>query len=339
MQSSPATSRSIASLSLDLDNKWSYLKTHGDAAWQQFPSYLDLVVPRVLDELARRRLKITFFIVGQDAALPQNQPALAAIAAAGHEIGNHSFHHEPWLHLYTSEQLTEELAETEEHLWQATGQRPVGFRGPGFSTSPELLRLLACRGYEYDASTLPSFLGPLARMYYFCTARLSAAERQKRKQLFGAMSEGFKPLRPHFLDFGDKRLVELPVTTMPLARVPIHVSYLLFLLRYSRAAALAYFRLALGLCRLRGVELSILLHPLDFLGCDDEPDLGFFPAMDLASAAKLELVGQVLDLLATRFQVVTMREHAAAAAGRPLIVRPMSSSPAGLEKAECGMHR
>src|SRR3954471_11929964 len=95
----------IASLSLDLDNQWSYMKTHGDAGWQSFPSYLDIVVPRVLDFLKERNdLAITFFIVGQDAALPKNREALAALASAAggrHEIGNHSFNHEPWLHLYT----------------------------------------------------------------------------------------------------------------------------------------------------------------------------------------------------------------------------------------------
>ena len=37
-----------ASLSLDLDNQWSYMKTHGDPAWESLPSYLDVVVPRAL---------------------------------------------------------------------------------------------------------------------------------------------------------------------------------------------------------------------------------------------------------------------------------------------------
>ena len=36
----------LASLSLDLDNKWSYMKTHGDAGWEALPSYLDACVPR-----------------------------------------------------------------------------------------------------------------------------------------------------------------------------------------------------------------------------------------------------------------------------------------------------
>lgn len=90
----------LASLSLDLDNKWSYLKTHGDGGWETFPSYLDRVVPRVLRLLAARSLRMTFFVVGQDAAIEANHAALRSIADAGHEIANHSFRHEPWLHLY-----------------------------------------------------------------------------------------------------------------------------------------------------------------------------------------------------------------------------------------------
>ena len=37
--------------------------------WQRFPSYLDRVVPPVLELLAERGLQITFFVVGQDAEL------------------------------------------------------------------------------------------------------------------------------------------------------------------------------------------------------------------------------------------------------------------------------
>src|SRR5207247_3722532 len=98
------TPRPIASLSLDLDNKWSYLKTHGDPEWERLPSYLDVVVPRVLDILKARNLTITVFIVGQDAALDKNRELLRAIAAAGHEIGNHSFHHAPWPHPSSEDQ-------------------------------------------------------------------------------------------------------------------------------------------------------------------------------------------------------------------------------------------
>ena len=124
-----------ASLSLDLDNEWSYLKTHGDAAWKSFPSYLDIVVPRVIDVLRRHSLRITVFVVGQDAALEKNRTALRALADAGHEIGNHSFNHEPWLHRYGRTELEAELRRSTDAIAAATGAHPRGFRGPGFSVS------------------------------------------------------------------------------------------------------------------------------------------------------------------------------------------------------------
>ena len=123
----------LASLSLDLDNKWSDLKTHGDPAWQNLPSYLPVLVPRVLDFLEERQLTITFFVVGQDAARQDHAHLLRALSDQGHEIGNHSFHHEPWLHLYSDEELDTELAQAEEAIEDATGKRPRGFRGPDFS--------------------------------------------------------------------------------------------------------------------------------------------------------------------------------------------------------------
>src|SRR5262249_9490046 len=137
--------RPPASLSLDLDNKWSYMKTHGDAGWDSFPSYLDLLVPRILRFFEERKLTLSVMIVGQDAALPQNREALALLGAPPPEIGNHSFPHEPWLHLYSADEIESEIARAEEHIERATGRRPVGFRGPGFSLSPALLATLSRR--------------------------------------------------------------------------------------------------------------------------------------------------------------------------------------------------
>ncbi len=315
----------MASLSLDLDNKWSYLKTHGEEGWRGFPSYLHVVVPRVLRFLRERSLKITFFVVGQDAALPQHAELLRSIALAGHEIGNHSFHHEPWLHLYSDVEIEREITVAETALERATGQRPIGFRGPGYSLSEATLEVLARRGYLYDASTFPTFLGPLARMYYFMTARLSREEKTQRAGLFGRFTAGFRPLRPYQWRTRAGMLTEIPVTTMPILKTPIHASYVLYLATFSRRLALAYFRLALMMCRLTGTAPSLLLHPLDFLGCDDEADLSFFPGMRMAHPSKLELVGEVLRLLAANFEIVPLVRQAqsTALAGRLPVVEPM----------------
>jgi Predicted xylanase/chitin deacetylase len=305
----------FASLSLDLDNQWSYMKTHGDAGWEDFPSYLDVVVPRALKFLAERELKITFFIVGQDAALEKNREALGQIAAAGHEVGNHSFHHEPWLHLYPEAEIEAELAEAEEAIERVTGQRPTGFRGPGFIFSKEILKVLVRRGYEYDASTFPTYMGPLARAYYFMTTKLTEEEKQERKELFGKMSEGLRPVKPYRWQMDEQELLEIPVTTMPLFKVPIHVSYILYLSVFAPKVAVRYFQSAMKLCRLTKTEPSLLLHPLDFLGGDDTSALNFFPAMRMPSAKKLEVVGEVLRLMKENFTVLNLRDYARTVAG------------------------
>ncbi|MBC7851927.1 MAG: polysaccharide deacetylase, partial [Pirellulaceae bacterium] len=176
---------------------------------------------------------------------------------------------------------------------------------------------LASRGYLYDASTFPTFLGPIARAYYFFKSRLSWEQKQERKQLFGKISEGFRPLRPYSWTTPDGPILEIPVTTMPVFRIPMHLSYVLYLAQYSRALAKTYFRFALFMCRLRGISPSLLLHPLDCLGGDDEPDLSFFPAMQMKGADKVRLVTEVLALFSSMFRVVPMREHARAVLGQP----------------------
>jgi peptidoglycan-N-acetylglucosamine deacetylase len=304
----------LASLSLDLDNLWSYMKTHGDQGWESFPSYLDIVVPRILDFLEKRGLKITFFVVGQDAAQQENCAAIRSIADAGHEIGNHSFNHEPWLHLYSEQQIESEFSQTEEHIERITGQKPVGFRGPGYSLSLSVLRVLTRRGYQYDASTLPTFLGPLARAYYFMTTKLSVEEKKNRKLLFGQLRDGLRPLHPYRWQIGglNKGLIEIPVTTMPLFRIPFHVSYILYIYRFSPVLARTYFRLAMRLCQLTHTQPSLLLHPLDFLGGNDIKELSFFPAMNLHSEEKIKLVSDILNIYSDCFTIVPLWQHARA---------------------------
>jgi hypothetical protein len=303
--------KKIASLSLDLDNKWSYMKTHGDAGWETFPSYLDVVVPRALQFLKERDLNITFFIVGQDAALDKNREALRSIADGGHEIGNHSFNHEPWLHLYSKTQLAEEFDKSESAIFDATGERTLGFRGPGFSLSDAVIEILGERGYEYDCSTLPTYIGPLARAYYFLKSpEMSDEEREKRKKLFGKFSDGFRRLKPHVIDAAGRTLVEIPVTTFPLFKVPIHVSYLLYLASFSPLAAKTYWRSALAVCRMTGIQPSLLLHPLDLLSGEDVPELKFFPGMSMPTGKKLTLVGDLIAEYTQSFSVVSMSKHA-----------------------------
>ena len=307
-----SSARPPGMVSLDLDNQWAYMRVHGDTGWEQFPSYLRRAVPRILQLLAEQQLTITVFVVGQDAALDANREPIAAIAAAGHEIGNHSFDHLPWMHLHTEEDIERELARAEEQIEDVTQRKPIGFRGPGFSLSAALLRVLGRRGYLYDATTFPTFIGPLARAFYFATARFDAQQAEKLQGLYGGLRDGLRPLRPYRWQLEQGELVELPVTTCPLLRSPIHLSYLLYLAQYSHALALAYFRAALGMCRLTDMPVSLLLHPTDFLGGDEVPEMAFFPGMQLRSNAKTALVREVLELMGASFEILPLADYARA---------------------------
>ena len=46
-----SNSKPLASISLDLDNQWSYMKIHGDEGWDAYPSNFDIFVPHILDVL------------------------------------------------------------------------------------------------------------------------------------------------------------------------------------------------------------------------------------------------------------------------------------------------
>lgn len=300
----------IASVSLDLDDQWTYMKTHGDPTWSSYPSYLSYAVPRILDFLDEKETSITFFLVAQDAAFDYNREVLAEIAHRGHDIGNHTFHHDPWLHIYSAKEIDEELARAEEHIERVTGILPTGFRGPGFSFSDTVLEVLVKRGYAYDASTFPNILNPIARMYFLWKSDLSKEERLQRKGLFGTWKDGFRPNKAFEWNAEGSNMLEIPVTTMPLFKIPIHASYILFLSTYSFGLAMAYFRFALTMCKLTKTTPSILLHPLDFIGCDDTEALSFFPAMRVESRHKIRVLSEMFRLMKKSYQIVTMAEQA-----------------------------
>jgi len=303
--------KAIASLSLDLDNQWSYMKIHGDEGWDQYPSYFDIFIPHILNVLDELDLKITFFIVGKDTESEDNRKYLRMITKRGHEVGNHSYHHESWLQTYSYEKIENEIINAEKAILDATGQKPIGFRGPGFSWSKDLLRVLESRGYKYDASTLPTFLGPLARAYYFAKSDLSKEEKRARKELFGKFSEGFRKLKPYKWALGEgKTILEIPVTTMPVFKSPFHLSYLIFISGFSMLLMKAYLNFSLFMCKLTKTSPSFLLHPLDLISGDKVPQLAFFPGMNLPTEKKIEVFKYTLNQIKKDFEVLPMLNFA-----------------------------
>ncbi|KPK33757.1 MAG: hypothetical protein AMK70_09180 [Nitrospira bacterium SG8_35_1] len=299
----------LASISLDLDNKWSYLKTRGDRAWESYPSYFDRFIPYVTDILDRNDLKITFFIVGKDASIQSNHEYLKLLTEKGHEVGNHAFSHDPAIESSEKQDIKNEILVAEEHIFSATNQRPVGFRSPGFSWSKSLLEVLSECNYKYDASLFPTYIAPLARFYFFLNADLSRDEKKKLRRLYGSFFEGFRSSKPYCWKIeSGKKLYEVPVTTFPIIKTPIHFTYLLYLSK-SEKLMYSYLKGALALCSRFGTGLSFLLHPTDLLDLEQVPEMSYFPGMDIHRSRKLEIFNNVVKMISEKFKPVTMGTH------------------------------
>ena len=83
--------------------------------------------PRLLDMLKQRKIKATFFVVGQCAA--EYPDIMKRIIAEGHEIGNHSWSH-PQLSAMSDAAVHDQLQKTQDAIVQATGVTPKLMRPP-----------------------------------------------------------------------------------------------------------------------------------------------------------------------------------------------------------------
>lgn len=103
------------------------------------------VLPALLDALAEHELAATFFVEGLNAELYPD--ALAAVAAAGHEVAYHAWRHEQWGELSAAEQA-ENLARGIA-AFEALGLELAGMRPPGGQLGDGDLGVLREAGLRY----------------------------------------------------------------------------------------------------------------------------------------------------------------------------------------------
>jgi hypothetical protein len=149
------------------------------------------------------------------------------------------------------------------------------------------------------------------RQYYFWKSTLSKEEKESRKELFGSFKEGFYPLKPYTWKFENKNtLLEIPVTTMPVFKIPFHQSYLLYISNISMGLMKMYLRFSIFMCKITKTSPSYLLHPLDLIGKDHVPSLAFFPGMNIKSERKLKIFEIAIKILKDNFELLPMQKYA-----------------------------
>lgn len=158
----------LAAISVDLDETDNYAAIHGlRGSLELSPSAVyDKALPRLSELFAELSIPATFFAIGRDLKRPENRARLRALHAQGHEIANHTLSH-----LYDLTRRDEATQRSEvrggaDAIEEAVGQRPIGFRAPGYTVTDPLYRVLASEGVRYGSSVFP------CPAYYF--AKLSA---------------------------------------------------------------------------------------------------------------------------------------------------------------------
>jgi len=185
------------------------------ASWDGFETRVRANTAAILELLARRGVRATFFVLGWVAR--KHPEIVREIASAGHEVASHGMTHR-LIYSQTPEEFQRETRESKA-LLEDQAQRPVtGYRAATYSITRRslwALDILCAEGFRYDSSIFPM--------------------RHDRYGIPDAETE------PHVLTTpGGQRLVEFPISVLRYAGATIPVAgggyFRLFPYRFTRWA-------------------------------------------------------------------------------------------------------
>jgi polysaccharide deacetylase family protein (PEP-CTERM system associated) len=142
--------------SVDLEDYFHPTEVSSDVEdWSRIASRIEIGTNFLLDLLAEHHTRATFFVLGWVA---DNHPQLVRrIAAAGHEIGCHSYYHK-LVYSLTPSEFRQDTRQAIGAIENACGQSPKLYRAPSYSIvsrSLWALDILAELGFTHDSSIYP----------------------------------------------------------------------------------------------------------------------------------------------------------------------------------------
>jgi len=103
------------------------------------------ITPAILNTLEQYHVRATFFMVGKNVA--EHPDVARAVAAAGHEIANHTYTH-PSMSRISPERLEKEMMDTEQIIYAVTGKRTRLFRPPSGRYNATVVQTAERLGYR-----------------------------------------------------------------------------------------------------------------------------------------------------------------------------------------------
>jgi polysaccharide deacetylase family protein (PEP-CTERM system associated) len=150
------SNRQLNILTFDIEEWYHFDIFSTEDKWNDYPSRIDLYLPRVLDKLDERQTKATFFCLGW---IARTYPKIIKqIQQRGHEIACHSDKH-LFVREMTPESFHNDLRLALDSIENVTGQKVHSFRAPAFTISEDAtwaFEVLAKNGIENDCSIFPT---------------------------------------------------------------------------------------------------------------------------------------------------------------------------------------
>jgi peptidoglycan-N-acetylglucosamine deacetylase len=288
----------VAALSVDLDEVPNYFAIHGlgplDSTSGGPRAHLgyDVALLRLASFADAHAIPLTLFAIGQDLARADNTLALRALARRGHAVENHSLSHRYDFARASKREILEEIDAGARAIFAATGERPRGFRAPGYTVNDRVFDALEELGVAWDSSVFPcpAYYGLKALALGWIRLR----GRRSRSVLdtpwvIAAPTRPYRPGKPWHRR-GARALVELPIQVTPKLRVPFIGTTIG--LSGARAGELA------SRC-LGEPVINIELHLMDFLdradGLDDLAE--HQPELRVPLADRLRALEAVVEIL------------------------------------------
>jgi peptidoglycan-N-acetylglucosamine deacetylase len=222
MTTEGARQQRLCALSVDLDEVRHYHAIHGLVAPASAEhAVFDQALPRYRELARELSLPLTLFTVAADLVRAENGAILRGFAAEGHEIANHSLDHFYDLTRRGRDVMVEQIARAIDVLADHTGQRPVGFRAPGYVVNDALYEALERCGVQYSSSVFPCppyYLAKLAAITW------GSLRGRRSSSLIDTPRVLTAPRRPYRVGAPYWRrgsgLLELPIQVTPLLRLP-----------------------------------------------------------------------------------------------------------------------
>jgi hypothetical protein len=299
-------------VSVDLDEMPNYFGIHGLPVPEGRTSTLcyDVALGR-LGELAEDLgIPLTLFAVGSDLRRAGAAAALKGARGAGFEVGNHTLDHRYDLVRLGRAEIRRQIDEGATAIERATGERPRGFRAPGYTITDEVFDVLEELGVEYDASVFPCppyYAAKAAAIALIAMRGRTSRSIVDRPLVLTAPTRPYRVGRPYHTK--GQGLVELPVQVTRKVRLPFIGTYVTL---WGPAVGR---RLARGCVGEPFVNLE--LHGIDVLDASDglEALRGHQPDVRVPVTTKIAALHAAIgELREAGYEFVTHREAARALA-------------------------